>query len=520
MRAEESWTKSRRVVDLPITVADSANQCAHLAVLRIPHAAFSLPTGGATVSGTSIVHPDAKKGTSEYCRVTGEIASVQTENPPIRFQINLPSRWNRKTVQFGGGGFNGIVISGTDNFISAPGSISPPLDRGYATFGGDSGHSGMNGKFGLNAEALANFCGESVKRTRDLAVAIMKAYYGRAPQRTYYIGGSKGGHEALVAAQRYGADYDGAIAYYPANQNQAMVLSWHRILHASRGSSWLNPAKQKLLHQKELESCDELDGVADGIISNVEGCRKVFAVAALRCKDGVDTGDSCLSDPQINGLMTAAIPLEFAFPLAFGVTGVGPYPVFAGGDVQGIVYGPNDNGLATVYNILADGVIRYFIQQDESSKPDEFNYLAWQRRIQQISTLYDATNPDLDTFKGHGGKLIIVQGTTDMLVAPAMTTAYFNQVSARYGSQTKDFVRYYVEPGFGHGGGAFNLQWDSLSALEQWSEHGRPPFNRVATDANSATKGRSRPICEYPAWPKYSGAGDVNRAASFGCVVE
>jgi len=64
----------------------------------------------------------------------------------------------------------------------------------------------------------------------------------------------------------------------------------------------------------------------------------------------------------------------------------------------------------------------------------------------------DATNPDLDTFKGHGGKLIIVQGTTDMLVAPAMTTAYFNQVSARYGSQTKDFVRYYVEPGFGHGG--------------------------------------------------------------------
>ena len=107
-----------------------------------------------------------------------------------------------------------------------------------------------------------------------------------------------------------------------------------------------------------------------------------------------------------------------------------------------------------------------------------------------------------------------------MLVAPAMTTAYFNQVSARYGSQTKDFVRYYVEPGFGHGGGAFNLQWDSLSALEQWSEHGRPPFNTVATDANSATKGRSRPICEYPAWPKYSGAGDVNRAASFKCVVE
>jgi hypothetical protein len=30
--------------------------------------------------------------------------------------------------------------------------------------------------------------------------------------------------------------------------------------------------------------------------------------------------------------------------------------------------------------------------------------------------------------------------------------------------------------------------------------------------------GRTRPLCEWPAWPKYGGVGDVKRASSFTCV--
>jgi hypothetical protein len=29
--------------------------------------------------------------------------------------------------------------------------------------------------------------------------------------------------------------------------------------------------------------------------------------------------------------------------------------------------------------------------------------------------------------------------------------------------------------------------------------------------------GRTRPLCEYPSWPKYKGSGDVNLASSFTC---
>ncbi len=506
----------------PITVSDAAARCPGLAQLQVPASAFALVTGGASVSETTLVAADGATGTPAYCRVKGAIAAADAADPPILFQVNLPSTWNVKAVQLGGGGFNGTVVTGVGNVSNAPASAPTPLMRGYATFGGDSGHSTPGGSFGLNAQALANYGGESVKRTRDAAVAIVKAYYdGTSPARTYHIGGSKGGHEGLVAAQRYGDDYDGIVAYYPANQNQAMVLSWYRIWQAAYevpGSS-LNTAKQALLKDKVLEACDTLDGAADGIVSNLDGCRAALDVGALRCADGADTGDGCLSDPQIAALRTADTPMEFAFPLTYGVTSIGPYPVFNGGDISGILFDGTETGTGTSYYGFNDPVIRYFIQQDASASSAGFDYRLWQPRVEEISRIYDATNPDIDGFKAKGGKLIIVQGTTDMLVTHTTTTAYVNRLASRYpGQQLKDFVRYYVQPGYGHGNGAFNSKWDSLSALEAWSERSEAPANPVATDGNAANGGRTRPLCEYPGWPRYKGTGDVNSAANFSCV--
>ena len=467
-----------------------------------------------------MVPADATAGTPEYCKVTGRVNAALAADSPILFQLNLPSSWNLKAVQFGGGGFNGTVVTGLGNVPNAPGTAKTPIARGYATFGGDSGHSTPGGSFGANAQALANYGGESVKRTRDVAMALTNLYYRRIPGRTYYVGGSKGGHEGLVAAQRYGADYDGVVAYYPANQSQAMSLSWFRIWEATyrKPGGWLNPAKSALLKTRVLEACDSLDGLTDGIVANVGQCAATFAVNRLRCAGGADAGDGCLSDAQINSLQTAATPMEFAFPLANGVTSMGPYPVFIGGDMDGVLLDNAGTGLATPYYGFADGTIRFFIQQDAASTTDGFDYRAWRSRVQAISALYDSTNPDIDIFSKHGGKLLIVQGTTDMLVTHTTTTAYVNRLRARYGESLEDFARYYVQPGFGHGGGAFSMRWDSLTALENWVEKGQAPSGQIATDANAATAGRSRPLCEYPAWPKYKGTGDEKGAASFACV--
>jgi feruloyl esterase len=77
-----------------------------------------------------------------------------------------------------------------------------------------------------------------------------------------------------------------------------------------------------------------------------------------------------------------------------------------------------------------------------------------------------------------------------------------------------------VIPGFGHGFGVFNAKFDSLSALENWVEKRQSPSGLTAMDGNPNAN-RRRPLCEYPKWPKFTGAvGSENSATSFTCVAE
>ncbi len=43
----------------------------------------------------------------EYCKVLGGIRPVDPSAQDIRFEVNLPTNWNHKAVQFGGGSFDG-----------------------------------------------------------------------------------------------------------------------------------------------------------------------------------------------------------------------------------------------------------------------------------------------------------------------------------------------------------------------------------------------------------------------------
>ena len=156
--------------------------------------------------------------------------------------------------------------------------------------------------------------------------------------------------------------------------------------------------------------------------------------------------------------------------------------------------------------------------QPEAIDPTQISMADWQAKILPIPSVFDASNPNLDAFKAKGGKLILLQGTTDMLVPAPMTTDYFEALGRRYGNELKSFARYYVVPGYGHGNGAFNMSWDSLAALDAWVEGRGAPVAPVAIDANPQSGGRQRPLCEYPGWPRYRGSGDAARAESFECA--
>ena len=124
----------------------------------IAAAAIGLPTGGATIESAKLVGPSALEvraklpfatapaevaiaaALPEHCQVIGAIAPVDPKAPAIRFQVNLPTQWNGNSLQFGGGGFNGVLVNGLGLPPSARPDLPGPLARGYVTYGTDSGH--------------------------------------------------------------------------------------------------------------------------------------------------------------------------------------------------------------------------------------------------------------------------------------------------------------------------------------------------------------------------------------------
>jgi hypothetical protein len=143
----------------------------------------------------------------------------------------------------------------------------------------------------------------------------------------------------------------------------------------------------------------------------------------------------------------------------------------------------------------------------------------WRARISELTGLQDVNKVDLSAFEARGGKILMAHGTSDQLVSTRATEQYYNRLRATMGpARTDGFLRYYEVPGYNHAlSTTFNAAWDSISALENWVEKGTAPTDQVVFDT-AGVPGRSRPLCEYPSWPVYRGAGDVNSATSFACV--
>jgi hypothetical protein len=69
--------------------------CAELEGQSVPASVIGLPTRGATILGASVVAAAAPKNRNgEYCRLVGVIKAQLDTTPDIRFEVNLPARWN------------------------------------------------------------------------------------------------------------------------------------------------------------------------------------------------------------------------------------------------------------------------------------------------------------------------------------------------------------------------------------------------------------------------------------------
>jgi len=513
---------------------NAAQACAALNGLKIPASGIGLGTTGATIFATELVRANARDNSNgEFCQVKGNIHPVTYSAPDIEFQVNLPSDWNGKSLQLGGGGFNGRVITGLGHYAKQPASEETPLARGYVTLGSDSGHKsrlpGFDGSFFLYEEALRNYGHEQIKKTHDVAMHLVQARYGTASQYNYIIGGSQGGHEAFDAVQRYPDDYNGAVAGYTAHNVVMLHLSANRYARALLAN---NGASCESYVGAVYAACDDLDRAEDGIISNVEACleetedfRLTTSDNPIRCDSGADTSDRCLSDAQIEALNVLDTPYDLGFSVFADdeLTSVFPkWTPFEGstfmdggstnlgreGPQQALQYGPGD------------ATPRYAIAQDLTlDTMNDFDPGQYAGRIGELVELISANSVNIDRFRDNGGKLIYFHGRVDDFIPVYSSIQYWERLQQRYDEEAlSDFVKFYTIPGMGHVTGVFNARLSSLDALEAWVERGQAPGELVASDANQATAGRTRPVCHYPEWPRYNGRGDINSAENFSCV--
>lgn len=529
--------------------------CEELASVVMDSKQIGLATAGARVTATEVIAAAGSgvNALGEYCKVSAEILPVDASAPAIKLTLNLPSDWNGRGLMWGGGGYNGTILPTNGNVPVGPVDVQVPLGRGYATFSSDSGHQAgplgsQDGTFGLNDEAVRNFSGDALKKVHDVARHLIVERYADEPRRMYFVGGSTGGREALAVAQRWPSDWDGVVSHYPAWNAASLDLQFGRITRAfAAAGAYPNQAKRRALFDASIEACDELDGVADGLVSNLQACATHFDMATatrdgkpLRCEGGEDIGDDCLSDAQISALETFSTPIVFNYTLGSGERS---YPGF---NLPGSDLGmAGDHPIQPTVTFLALGMqqpqtpmpagapygsvfwdqwVRFFVTRDpgfDSMTLDPENPGDWLTRIQALTALQDVNSTDLSAFHARGGKLLIAHGHGDVLVATQATADYYERLVATMGQdKVHSFARYYEIPGYGHAySTVFNAAWDSLGALEKWVEQGIEPKDLVVTDT-VGVPGRTRPLCDYPAWPKYRGDGDINVAASYVCATE
>lgn len=508
--------------------AISPRSCESLAELRLPHTKIVLaqlvPAGG-FIQPRGEGLPGNYKSVPSFCRVVAE--AKPSADSDIRIEVWMPaSGWNGNFRGEGNGGFAGGI---------GYGSMALAVKQGLATAGTDTGHTGtvLQAGWALNhPQKVIDFGYHAIHKMTLTAKTLIKAFYGRRPEYSYFTSCSDGGREALMEAQRFPGDYDGILAGAPANNwtHLFAAAAWDAKVLDSPGG-FIPSSKLPAISKAVLAACDAQDGLADGLVTDPRRCN--FDPSVLLCK-GADS-NSCLTERQV-----AALKKIYAGP--HDSNGHQIYPGLAPGGEQdwaGWVMGSKPGA-----SLLGKFAVQYFAnmvceQPDwnlRSFRLDQSTRLADQKTARAL----DAINPNLKPFMRRGGKLIIYQGWSDPAVPALGTIDYYQSVVAKLGQrETNSFLRLFMVPGMGHCGGGpgpnyFGQDGDAQSndpqrniyaAIEQWVEKDVAPSRIIATKYAKDSKAQedilvTRPLCPYPQVARYKGTGNTNKAANFVCSAE
>jgi feruloyl esterase len=389
----------------------------------------------------------------------------------INVEIWLPDadKWNGRLLGLGNGGSAGSINSS---------GLIAPLMSGYAVAATDMG-TAPNADSGIgNPEVWKDFGFRATHLMTVAAKQVIKAYYGKAPEYSYFSGGSTGGQQGLQEAQRYPGDYDGIVATIAAHCRTPLhaYFLWNdQIL---RKCPFTESQQANIIAAgNEYMASRETPATAGKLVSDPRcDSKDIEAVIALAMqKDATMTKEH-------------ADALRKLFD--------GPKHAITGERIFcGIPFGsPFDIARRNLYLFTwVFGAKKDTMDIDFGKDIDTYTAA--------LGPYLTAEKPDLSGFEKRGGKLIMTVGSADSCVPYHASIDYYEQVVARLGSleKVRSFFRFYIVPGMSHGPGpGINNLPNLLKLVSDWREHGTAPDK---LDAKRVVDGKTEfeiPLYPYP----------------------
>jgi len=485
-----------------------------------------------------------------HCLVSGKmherVSAVDGNTYAIGFEMRLPLAWNGRFFHQGNGGIDGSVVTATGSFGGGP--LTHALHQGFAVLSSDAGHAAALGPFfGIDPQARLDYGYQAAIKLTPMAKSVISSAYGKAPDRSYFGGCSNGGRHTFNAFTRMPEQYDGYIAGAPGyNLPKAAVAN---IFGAQRYatvatnpadlSTAFTSAERATVAAAVLAKCDALDGATDGLVQDVKACQAAFSLAndVTTCPGARD--GTCLSAAQktaiapiFSGAVTstgAAVYASFPFDAGLGAGGIAFWeftaPVALDSGAIGFIFGTPPQAVAG-FNGPAFSLGANIDQLVTSINASNATYTE--------SGMSFATPPSptkLAAVRDRGAKIVVYHGVSDPIFSANDSIAWYQGVAADRNGDASDFARLFLVPGMGHcSGGPATDQFDLLSALVDWVEHGNAPAQVTASARGTGNTGgvnaevpagwsatRTRPLCPYPLVARYSGSGSAEAAGSFVC---
>ncbi|MFI8683380.1 tannase/feruloyl esterase family alpha/beta hydrolase [Brevundimonas diminuta] len=404
-----------------------------------------------------------ENGAPSYCQVEG-YAWRST-----RFRIRFPlADWNGKMVVQGTGGMAGAL----PNDVPSAASSAAQLRQGYATVNHDGGHFSTitDAKWAYHDDSAAVDGGFRAPYMATVASkAVLADFYGRRPVRSYYVGCSNGGREAMMMAQHYPFEFDGIVAGAPSIAPTDLFLGmfWAAEMLRDQTRAGFDMIAARTLNAAALDQCDELDGRKDRVIDDPRKCQ--VDLERVRCKGRA--AETCLTDRQVD-----IARKMYEGPRSSDGRQIAPSSAFPGSEISWVSFVTPRWAIGYAHEIFKYQA--FYPAPGASFTPRLEDIDAYSRQMGSFEAIAGATNPDLTRFKAAGGKLISYYGWADAFGGAQNIMDYYDRAERVAGGEaaTRDFYRNFMIPGMDHcGGGVGPSVFDFVTILDNWVEKNEAP---------------------------------------------